>query len=829
MITIGRRGMSETSPALTTKDLVNHCNPEAFDFQTTDDLPLLSDFIGQMRAMRAVDFGAGIAGHGFNIYAMGLPGSGKTTLTRKYLEQIAAAEPTPDDWCYVTDFDDPHKPRALRLPAGRGTALRADMEELIEHCRKDIAKAFQSEEYEREKEQATKTFQDEQEKALQDLQQQLAEDNFALLRVPGGLVLTPAVEGRPLKERELEKLSEEEREKVQKLRARLEKEVERGLRRLREMEDALQQELRQLDEETTLRAIGHVVDDLRERYGDTPQVIEYLDQVQADIVTNADDFRDGQGNARPSPTGISIPVSTPSFVRYEVNVLIDRGSSSGAPVIVESNPTYHNLIGRIEHHAFMGAVSTDLTMIKPGALHRANGGYLILPVREVLINYLSWEALKRSLKDRCVRIEELGAQLSLVSTVTLEPETIPLDVKIVLIGNPLFYYLLHAYDEDFQKLFKVKADFAATMDRTPETELEYALFVHTISQEHGLRPFDRTAIARLIEHSSRMVEHQNKLTTRFGEIADLLQEASYWADRRSSNHAKSSEEEDAGSDSKAVVTAADIEQAINEKVFRNNLIEERIQEVIAEGTLRIDTSQAVIGQVNGLSIISLGDYVFGRPSRVTASTFIGKSGVVDIEREVELSGPIHSKGVLILASYLGHKYAQGQPLTLSASLVFEQSYSGVEGDSASSAELYALLSSLSGFAIKQGIAVTGAVDQHGQIQPIGGVNQKIEGFFDVCRAKGLTGEQGVIIPRSNVRHLMLRKDVIDAVEAGRFHVWAVECIDNGIALLTGAEAGELGEDGLYLEGTINRAVADRLVAMAEALKTENENNDKNSA
>jgi predicted ATP-dependent protease len=821
--------MIETSPALTTKDLVNHCNSEAFDFETTDDLPLLSDFIGQMRAMRAVDFGAGIAGHGFNIYAMGLPGSGKTTLTRKYLEQIAAAEPTPEDWCYVTDFDDPHKPRALRLPAGRGTALHADMVELIEHCRKDIAKAFQSEEYEREKEQATKTFQKEQEQALQTLQQQLAEDNFALLRVPGGLVLTPAVEGRPLKERELEKLSEEERDKVQKLRARLEKEVERGLRRLREMEDALQQELRRLNEETTLRAIGHLVDDLRERYGDTPQVIEYLEQVQADIVANADDFRDGQGNARPSPMGIPLPVSPPSFVRYEVNVLVDRGSTSGAPVIVESNPTYHNLIGRIEHHAFMGAVSTDLTMIKPGALHRANGGYLILPVREVLINYLSWEALKRSLKDRCVRIEELGAQLSLVSTVTLEPETIPLNVKIVLIGNPLLYYLLHAYDEDFQKLFKVKADFAATMDRTPETELEYALFVHTICQEHGLRPFDRTAIARLIEHSSRMVEHQHKLTTRFGEIADLLQEASYWADRRSINHTQSFAGKDPGDDSKAVVTAVDIEQAINEKVFRNNLIEERIQEVIAEGTLRIDTSQAVIGQVNGLSIISLGDYMFGRPNRVTASTFIGKAGVVDIEREVELSGPIHSKGVLILASYLGHKYAQDQPLTLSASLVFEQSYSGVEGDSASSAELYALLSSLSGFPIKQGIAVTGAVDQHGQIQPIGGVNQKIEGFFDVCRAKGLTGEQGVIIPRSNVRHLMLRKDVIDAVEADQFHVWAVESIDKGMALLTEGEAGELGKDGVYPEGTINRAVADRLAAVAEALKTEKENDNKSGA
>ena len=814
--------MSTTPHALTPQDLISRSDPGSFDFETTDDLPLLSDFIGQKRAMRAVDFGAGIAGHGFNIYALGLPGSGKTTLTRKYLEQIAADEPTPEDWCYVTDFDDLYKPRALRLPAGRGMALRAHMAELVEHCRKDITKAFQSEEYEREKEQATQTYKKEEEKELEALQQQLAEENFALLRVPGGLVLTPAVEGRPLKERELEQLSDDEREKVQKLRNRLEKEVERGLRRLREMEEALHQELKQLDEETILRAIGHLVDDLRKQYGDTPQVIEYLDQVQADIVVNANDFRNKKENPRQSPVGIPLPVSPPSFVRYEVNVLVDRGDTSGAPVIVESNPTYHNLIGRIEHHAFMGAVSTDLTMIKPGALHRANGGYLVLPVREVLINYQSWEALKRSLKDQCVRIEELGTQLSLVSAVTLEPGTIPLDVKIVLIGNPLLYYLLHAHDEDFQKLFKVKADFATEMERTPETELDYARFVHTICQEQGLRPFDRTAIAHLIEHSSRMVEHQNKLTTRFGEIADLLHEANYWAGRRSDDHSDPSQE-DSPDRINAVVTARDIEQAINEKIFRNNLVEEYLQEIIAEGTLRIDTSQEIIGQVNGLSIIRLGDYLFGRPSRVTASTFIGKAGVIDIEREVELSGPIHSKGVLILASYLGHRYAQDQPLTLSASLVFEQSYSGVEGDSASSAELYALLSSLSGYPIKQGIAVTGAVDQHGQVQPIGGVNQKIEGFFDVCRSKDLTGEQGVIIPRTNVRHLMLRQDVIDAVADGQFHVWAVDTIDEGIALLTGRAAGALGENGVYPQDTINRAVADRLAIVAKVLKAENEN------
>jgi lon-related putative ATP-dependent protease len=805
--------MNPSTHELAADRLMRRCNPESFDFATTDDLPPLSEFIGQERAMRAVDFGAGIASHGFNIYALGLPGSGKTTLTRKFLEQIAANEPQPDDWCYVNNFDDSQKPRALRLPAGQGATLRDDVSRLIEHSKQDIAKAFESDEYRREKDQTTKTYQQEQELELEALQKRLKEDNFALLKVPGGLVLTPAIEGRPLKEQDLEQLSDEERGKVQRLRGRLEKEVERGMRRLREMDEAMREELRRLDEETTLRAIGHLIDDLESRFADNATVVDYLDRVQADIVANVDDFRD-EKEERPTLAGLPMPMPTASFNRYEVNVLVDHASTDGAPVIVESNPTYHNLIGRIEHHAFMGSVATDFRMIKPGALHRANGGYLILPVRDVLLNYLSWEALKRSLKDRCIRIEELGAQLSLVSTVTLEPETIPLDVKIVLIGNPLLYYLLHTYDEDFEKLFKVKADFATLMDRDDNTERQYAHFVRTICQEHNLKPFDRSAVARVIEHSSRMVEHQDKLSTRFGEIADLLQEASFWAARRL--------QKEPDGDQPQTVKANDVERAIHEKVFRSNLIEERIQEVIQEGTLRIDTTDQVVGQVNGLSIIGLGGYLFGRPSRVTASTFPGKTGVVNIEREVEMSGPIHSKGVLILSSYLGHKYAQNTPLTLSASLVFEQSYSGVEGDSASSTELYALLSSLSGYPVMQGIAVTGSVDQHGHVQPIGGANQKIEGFFDICRAKGLTGEQGVIIPEANRRHLMLRQDVIDAVAEGQFHIWVVETIDDGISLLTGREAGEADKDGNYPEGTVNHAVACRLAEMATAMKEQEE-------
>jgi lon-related putative ATP-dependent protease len=800
--------MTHGAQELEPRDLIRRCSTADWCFETTNDLPPLSDFIGQERAMRAVDFGAGIASHGFNIYALGLPGSGKTTLTRKFLEQIASGEPTPEDWCYVNNFDDPQKPQALRLPAGQGVALREDMDRLIEQCKQGIAKAFESEEYRQEKEQITDQYEQRQENELEALQERLKADNFALLKVPGGLVLTPAIEGRPLKERELEKLSDEERAKVQKLRARLEKSVEQGLQQLRAIDQAMHQELKQLDTDTTLRAIGHLVADLKQKYTETSSVTEYLECVQEDIVTNVDDFRDEKKNGRSTLAGLSLGAPAPNLTRYQVNVLVDRSDDNGAPVIVESNPTYHNLMGRIEHHAFMGSLATDFTMIKPGALHRANGGYLVLPVRDILVNYLSWDALKRALKDQHIRIEELGAQLSLVSTLTLEPQTIPLNVKIILIGNPLLYYLLHVYDEDFEKLFKVKADFATVMDRTPETEHQYALFVSTICQEQDLAPFDQGGVARVIEHSARMVEHQNKLSTRFGEIADLLQEASFWALRRLA--------ETTENDLAHVVTAEDVDRAIREKIFRSNLVEERIQEAIAEGTLYIDTTDQVVGQVNGLSVIFLGGYQFGRPNRVTASTFVGKAGVVDIEREVELGGPIHSKGVLIISSYLGYRYAQNAPLGLSANLVFEQSYSGIEGDSASSAELYALLSSLSAYPINQELAVTGSVDQHGRVQPIGGVNQKIEGFFDVCKARGLTGDQGVIIPAANLKHLMLRQDVVDAVTEKRFHIWAVETIDEGIALLTGRKSGEPDTSGAYPEGTVNHAVARRLTEIAEA-------------
>lgn len=780
------------------------CDPAELPFTTTEDLPPLGDIIGQARAMRALDFGTNVASHGFNIFALGLPGSGKTTIVRKFLERKAAEEPVPPDLCYVNNFADPHRPRALRLPPGRGEELRRDMAEFVSRCRQAIPKAFENEEYEREKNQLVSSFQARQAQEFERLQTYVREHGFALVKTPGGLILTPAVNGHPLSERELEQLSDEQREKVRRLREILEKEIERGLRAIREAEKEMRARLHELDVRTATFAIGHIVEELKAKYAGLDEVVDYLEAVQADVIENANEFRKTEESEAAGPLAFLAALPRPTFSRYQVNVLVDHSQSRGAPVIVESNPTYHNLIGRIEHQAAFGAVYTDFTLIKPGALHRANGGYLIIPAREVLINPFAWDALKRALKDRCIRIEELGAQLSLVSTVTLEPQPIPLDVKIVLIGNPLLYYLLYAYDEDFQKLFKVKADFATMLDRTPENVMQYALFVAAICRQDGLRPFDREAVAAVVEHGARLAGDQEKLSARFGEIADLLHEANFWAGRNGHTH----------------VTAADVRRAIEEKRHRSNLVEERLQEVIAQGTLMIDVTGEALGRVNGLSVVELGDYAFAYPSRVTAVVSAGRTGIVDIQREVKLGGPIHSKGVLILSAYLGHKYGQEQPLSLSASLVFEQSYSLVEGDSASLTETLALLSALSGIPLKQGIAVTGSINQHGQVQPVGGINEKIEGFFDACKARGLTGEQGVIIPAGNVRHLMLREDVVEAVRAGQFHIWPITTVDEGLELLTGRPAGERGPDGTYPEGTVNRAVMDRLRAIAEAIKRE---------
>jgi len=796
----------ESVKPLDARALYQCCEPEQFAFETTAELEDLTEIIGQPRAVEAVRFGIGIEQEGYNIFALGPAGTGKRSLVRQFFEQRAASEPVPSDWCYVNDFKEPHKPCALRLPPGKGVELRQDMEDLAEELRAALSAAFESEEYQTRRQVIEEGFNERQQEAFEEIRQLARERGLAVLRTPAGFVFAPVRDGEVLSPQEIQELPEEQGKRLEAGVEALQEELQKILRRMPRWQREIRERVRELNRDITNFAVGGLIDEVRQKYTDLPGVVEYLNAVRKDVIENVRDFlarEERQQTARQS-TSIPLPASgsqtgPPSLRRYQVNLLVDHSDSKGAPVIYEDNPTYQNLVGRVEHMAQMGALLTDFNLIKPGVLHRANGGYLMLDARKVLLQPYAWEGLKRALQSRQVRIESPGQMLSLSSTVSLEPEPIPLDVKVALFGAPLLYYLLSARDPDFGELFKVAADFDARMDRNSDNQLLYARLIGSLAHKDGLRLFDRTAVARIIEHSARVVGDAEKLSARMQGVADLLREADYWAG-------------EAGHDA---VTAADVQWAIDAQIYRSDRLRERIQEGILRGTILIDTEGAKVGQVNGLSVIQLGDFAFGRPSRITARVWMGKGEVMDIEREVELGGPIHSKGVLILSGFLGARYATYRPLSLSASLVFEQSYSGVEGDSASSAELYALLSAIAQVPIKQSLAVTGSVNQHGQVQAIGGVNEKIEGFFDLCKARGLTGEQGVLIPASNVKHLMLRQEVIEAVAEGQFHIYPIETVDQGIEILTSMAAGEPDEEGNYPEATFNGLVQAQMVKLAE--------------
>jgi len=776
------------------------CDPSQFDFETTAELEDLSEIIGQERAVGAILFGIGIRREGYNLFALGPSGTGKRTTIGQFLDRQAAGEPIPPDWCYINNFEQPHRPRALRLPPGQGVVLQKDMEELIEELRTTIPAAFESDDYRTRKQEAEEEFKDQQEKAFGEIQKQAREYNIALIRTPAGLAFAPLREGEVISPEEFQKLAEEERKQYEENITGLQEQLQEMLHQVRQWERQARDKVKELDRQVAMFAVGHLIDELREKYAELPDVVDYLDAVRQDVIEKVDEFRNPE--EPPQFMGVPLPRSLTGsslFRRYQVNVLVDHSQSEGAPVVYEEHPTYNNLVGRIEHLAQMGALMTDFNLIKPGALHRANGGYLILDARELLLQPYAWDGLKRAIRSQEVRIESLAQALSLVSTVSVEPEPIPLDVKIILIGERLLYYLLYQYDPDFSELFKVEADFNEEMTCTPQNKLLYARMIGMIARREELRPFDRGAIARVIERSARIAGDSEKLSVHLLSITDLLREGDYWA----------------GVSGNSVVTVADVQRAIDAQIHRADRVRERMQEHIQRGTILIDTTGERVGQVNGLSVIGLGNFAFGQPSRITARVRLGKGEVVDIEREVELGGPIHSKGVLILSGFLGARYATRHPLSLSASLVFEQSYGGVEGDSASLAELCALLSALAEVPIKQSWAMTGSVNQHGHVQPIGGVNEKIEGFFDVCKSRGLTGDQGVLIPVSNVQHLMLRPDVVETVTAGQFHVYPVETVDQAIELLTGIPAGERDETENFPEGSINQRVEARLMALAE--------------
>jgi lon-related putative ATP-dependent protease len=800
------------SCALSPELLYRHCDPDQFSFETTADLPELSQVIGQPRAVEAIRFGVGMKAPGYNMFALGPNGIGKMTTMRQFLVREAARQPVPDDWCYVHNFRDPRRPQALRLPAGMGTTLRRDMKQLIAELRAAIPAAFESEDYEARKKEIEQRLRQRQQAIFGQVRQQAEARGLAMLKTPDGIGFAPLAGGQIISPEAFQKLPAEQRAQIEKDLADLDAQLQAAMRELGQEEKAIVEEASQLNHQIAALATGSRIQELIEKYERYEDVVAYLKAVREDVLEHVDDFRPRErGDSPPSFLGLPLPTGAsgePSFQRYEVNVIVDHTSTQGAPIVVAENPSYQNLIGTVEHRSEMGTLVADFTLIKPGALHQANGGYLMVEAATLLQKPFAWEALKRALRSGHITIESLAQQVSPVSTVTLEPEPIPLRVKVVLLGEPMLYYLLQEADRDLGELFKVQVDFAEDMPRTPENTALFARFVATLAHREGLRPFTRDGVARVVEHAARLSEDQDKLSVHFRPVADLLQEADYWAGERGAS----------------AVAAEDVARAIEARIRRSDRVRERIQEEIARGTIMIDVRGAEIGQVNGLSVSQLGSFGFGRPNRITARTRLGSGKVVDIEREVELGGPLHSKGVLILSSFLGARYIPERPLSLEASLVFEQSYGGIDGDSASAAELYALLSDLAGLPIRQGLAVTGSVNQKGEVQAIGGVNEKIEGFFDVCSLMpgGLSGEQGVLIPRANVRHLMLRRDVVEAVQAGRFHIYAVSTIDEGIELLTGVPAGVRGEDGEFPQGTVNRRVEDRLRLFAEQARSEKE-------
>jgi lon-related putative ATP-dependent protease len=775
------------------------CDPNSLGFETTLDLtPSKERVVGQERAKHALEFGLGIKDPEYNVFVAGPPRAGKTEMIKAYVAELAASEPAPPDYIYVYNFKDPEQPKAVSLPAGQGRGLKADMEDLISTLKVQVPEVFESEDYTQRREALVHRFAQERNTTLQELDAKATEEGFILNISQTGLMIFPGKDGKPMAEEDLKALNDEERETLRQKSSALHTEMNEVIRKIRKMEKEFQEMEKKLDQEVAMYVVGHLIQELLEKYKDLPQVTEYLQEVQDDILKNIEDLKRRPGAQGPFP----FPTPEPTFVQYQVNVLVDHSETKGAPVVMENNPTYPNLLGTVERRAQFGALVTDFTLIRSGALHRANGGYLILEAMNLLRWFFSYEALKRCLKDRQIKIEDLAEQFGMISTRTLQPQPIPLQVKVVLIGDPYVYQILYSYDEDFHKLFKIKAHFDWEMKKTPDHLQKFCEAVAGYIHEEKLMPVHKTGMARLVEYAGELAGHQEKLTLQLSEVLDALKEANYWA--QNNIHEE--------------IFGTDVEKAIQEKIYRSDLPEEKMQDFIDEGMLFIETSGSVVGQINGLSVYALGDHAFGRPSRITASVALGKEGVVAIDRESQLSGNIHTKGVMILAGYLKSRFAQDKPLTLSASLCFEQSYGMVEGDSASGAELLALLSALADAPLAQNIAITGSVSQRGESQPIGGVNWKIEGFYKVCKARGLDGAQGVIIPKANVQDLMLKKEVMDAVTDGKFHVWAIGHIDEGLELLTGLPAGKRLPDGTWEPDTVNFKVDQKLHQMMEIAK-----------
>jgi lon-related putative ATP-dependent protease len=781
-------------------------DPTKVECSTTEAMKPTEEIIGQDRAQKALRFGLEIPEKGFNIYVAGMPGTGRRSAVKKFLDELAKTKPKADDWIYVNNFANPYEPLAIRLSPGMSAQLKTDMAAFIEETRRALPRAFESDDYAAKRQEALGKLDKEREEVVNEVNERAAKQGFTIQIGPTGLIVIPVIDTKPLTQEEYEALPKETQDGILKRREALDIDLRSGFRKVRDIDAKGMEVITKLNSEVALYAIGHLLTGLREKYGKIPDMLAYIDALQKDILDNLGTFL---GTSQQQQQQEQVPPQFQQwfskdfpFRKYEVNVIVDNGGLAGAPVIYEEIPSFQNLLGRAEREVQFGMVTTDFMMIRPGTVHKANGGYLVIPVLDLFRYPLAWDGLKSALKTEKLRIEEPGEQAGFIATRGLKPQPIPLNVKVILIGTPDINQILHQGDPDYAELFKVRADFDTVMDRNEENTKKYAAFICTLCKRFSLKHLDNNAVAKVVEYGSRLADDQKKLSTRFSGVADLIREANFYAIQ----------------DNAQYITVKQIQKAVEEKIYRSSLIQQKIQEFIERGVFLIDTEGSQVGQINGLSVMEMGDVAFGRPSRVTASVAVGREGIIDIERQAQLGGPTHTKGVLILGGYLANKYAQDKPLSLAAKLVFEQSYGGVDGDSASSTELYAILSALSGLPIKQSIAVTGSVNQKGEVQAIGGVNEKLEGFFEVCKAKGLTGKQGAMIPASNVQNLMLKEEILEAAKAGKFTIHPATTIDEGIEFLTGVPAGEQQADGSYKEGTVNYLVNKRLQEMAETVR-----------
>ena len=778
---------------LTYKDLKKICNPDVFEFETTEELDNVGLVYGQERAVAALQFGLSINSKGYNLYVEGPAGVGKTMYTKEYVSELASKQKTPDDWCYIYNFDNPNEPIAVSLPAGEGKVFAQNMDALIEDVKKYLKRTFNNEDFEKEKKLIKQKYEEKRERLLDNLNKETLKNNFQVKAAPNGIYMLPVFEGKTLDEAEFDKLDDAIKSKYEEKSPIVQEQIMQVIGQLKLIEKESEKKIDEWQSNIALLTINAYINPIRANYKKISKITNFLDNVKKDILKNINHFI-AEEIATPPTLQAPKPEMIKPWLNYRVNLFVDNSNTQGSPVIMDSNYSYQNIFGKLEYENQYGMLRTDYTMLKSGTLHKANGGYLILQAQDLLTNQPCYDALKKALSIEEISIDNNMDQRSNLVMISLKPEPIPLHLKVILIGDANIYHTLLSLDPDFRKLFKIKVEFEESAPRTDDTMLKLAKFVHSYSEKECCLPLDRGAMAKVVEFASRLSDDKEKLSTHFNEIGEIVSEASTWA--------KLSR--------KKIVTVDYVQKALDKRVERVKKYDQKYTELIEENSLLIDTEGYKVGEINGLTVLTIGDYSFGKPTKITANTFMGKAGVINIERETEMSGSSHSKGILILRGYFGEKFAQDFPLSLTASLCFEQLYNGVDGDSASSTECYAILSSLSGMPINQAIAVTGSVNQKGIIQPIGGVNEKIEGFYAICKKRGLTGEQGVIIPIQNVRNLHLSDNVIESVKQGKFHIYAVSTIDEGIEILTGVPAGKQTKSGTYPAGTINYLVYEKL-------------------